>query len=184
MRKTEAELKLQFPSFTFDDIVSVMYGDKPKERRDEKWHDRMLSIAKDNSTILNLMTIDFYTYKITNGYDFYYTLRGDIGVKDGKAFYGSFWVDFGGQRYNIYFTGLPYEYDCLMICHNGEFVTGWRNEHGMHSPSHKIKLLDTDRVKSILSCKDWDDFGTGVQLFKQRITEVFEENTRNYFKIV
>ena len=184
MRKSAEELKNQFPSFNFDNICSVLYGDIPKEHRDDNWRKRMVEMSKDNSTLSNLMAIDLYTQKVAGDYDFYYTLRGDIGVKDGKAFYGTFWVDFGGQRYNIYFTGLPYEYDCLMICHNGEYVTGWRNEYGMHSPSYKIKELDVDRVRKILNCKDWDDFGEGVQLFRNRISEIFEENTQNYFKIV
>lgn len=184
MRKTEEELRSQFPSFSFDNFSEILYADKPKEHRDEKWYDKMIEISKGNSTISSIMTIDLYTHKVAGDYDLYYTLRGDIGVKDGKAFYGSFWVDYAGQRYNIYYTGLPFEHESLMISHNGEFVTGWRNEYGVHSPSYKVKELDVDRVRKILKCKDWDDFGVGVQLFRERIAEIFEENTKNYFKIV
>lgn len=183
MRKPEEELRSQF-SFNYDNFSEILYADKPKEHRNEEWFDRMCKLADKDAITGNILAVDMYLYRKYGDHDFYETLRGNIGVKDGRAFYGSFFVDYKGLRYNIYFTGTPYEHNSLHISHNGEFVTGWRNEYGMHSPSHKIKLLDTDRVKGILSCKDWDDFGTGVQLFKQRITEVFEENTRNHFNIL
>jgi hypothetical protein len=183
MRKSEEELRRQF-SFNYDNFSEILYADKPKEHRDEEWFDRMIKLADNDCITANILAVDMYVYRKYGEHYFFETLRGNIGVKDGRAFFGQFFVDYKGLRYNIFFTGLPYERNSLHISHNGEFVTGWRNESGMHSPSHKIKLLDTDRVKGILTCKDWDDFGVGVQLFKERITEVFEENPRNFFNIL
>ena len=183
MRKTEEELREQF-SFTYDNYSEVLYGDVPKEHRDEEWYSKMCDLAEGDDTIANLLAVDMYQWKEHGDHDVYETLRGNIGIKDGIPFYGSFFVDCGCCRYNIYYTGSPYEHNSLHISHNGEFVTGWRNEFGMHSPSIKARELDVDRVRKILSCKDWDDFGEGVQLFRQRITEIFEHNPQNYFNVL
>lgn len=192
MRKTEEELREQF-SFTYDNYSEILYGDKPKEHRDEEWYDRICKLTDGSSIISNIFAVPVYQWKKFGDYDVYETLRGEIGVKDGVAFYGSFFVDYRGLRYNIYYTGTPDELvqnlhklnnNSLHISHNGEFVTGWRNECGMHSPSAKVRELDADRVMKILLCDDWKDFGTGVQLFRNKISKVYEDDPRNYFTIL
>ena len=176
MRLAEKELRIKYPSFNFDSFQSVFYGDVPKETHDEKWLEHINELSNGNDTTSNIFAVSKSIYYKFGIHDYYYTLKGEIGIKNNVALYGQISIKYSGRVYDFFL-----DHESLTISHNGEYMTGWRNKSGLHSPSRMIKELDPDMIEKIFRSKDWDDFGTGVQIFKETCKRIYDNDKTNYY---
>ena len=189
MRLTETEFLNRYPSFNYYvDPVATWYGDKPAEYHNLKWYEESVRIAGDDDTMCNIFAVDWYVYKVIGEHKLYKTLRGNIGIRtdvDGtdEVMYGDFSVKYGGLTYNIYYDNVHGK-DALTIFHNGDCVSGWRNENGQPSPSVRRKKLDDDRILKVFNSKDLDDYGYAVKLYIEKVKSVYNTNKENYYMVV